>query len=1104
MMKNYILKAFRLWVLILLAGVAWHSAYAQGSYTVTGKVTDVNGEPLMGVTVQAPGNAGTATDLDGSYTIRLTKPARLTFSYIGYDTRTLDVASGGTHNVVLAENPQVLDDIVVVGYGTQKKINLTGAVSSIDGAEQLSSRPSADLARGLQGAAPGLTVRSLTGEMGQDASIKIRGIIGSMNGSSQPLILVDNVECNSLQNINPDDVESVSVLKDAASSSIYGVKAAFGVILITTKKAKKGDKFTINYSNNFSWRGPTVTPEIVKTYQGAEMSWAAGLRQNPNLSEQTNSCYLTWNLESIERMKEWDRVYGGYNLSDEMVMGRDFEVKDGKMFFYRSFDAPGRFIDKSAFQQIHNLSFSGSSGSTAYNLSLGYLGEDGVIKVNTDKYNRYNVAFNTSTELNKYIDIRSGLLFTHYKYETPYYFGPSSYYDEWYYLYRWPAIMPYGTYQGIPWHNAITEISQAQRNKKQNNYLRINLGYTVHIIPGLNWETDYSYIHVNRFTRTNGGEAGGWNFWGGNGMRNEVWTLSSHNKVVNTSDNSDKHVLNTLLRYNHDFGNHTLGVIGGFNLDYYTTYGSTAERRDMILFEYPELNLTSGDQFASGNHTHEAQVGFFGRVNYNYKSRYLVEVNGRVDGSSSFPRNRLWAFFPSASLGWVVSEENFFQPLKPAFSSLKLRGSYGMIGNQDVGDGVFLPLMSTSTTTWIINDMRQISFGMPLVVLHKGFGWEKVTTIDVGADLRFFNNKLGLSFDWYNRITSDIITSGNALPSTFGQTPPKQNYAELQNKGWEIALDFHHQFSNGLNLNFKATLSDYKIKYTKVASAANSIDGLYVGKEYGEIWGYETDRLYQPSDFVYDENGNIQKLWYIDNDFVEAGTAGAKPTNQLADPNGAYQFYHETDGWFYYGPGDVKYKDLNGDQRINPGTRTLNDHGDLKRIGNSTPRFEYSARLNLDWKGVDLGIFIQGVGKRDYWGSGSIVIPGFNYMEAWYAHQLDYWTEDNPNAFYARLTNNGQSNNARNYLRQTRYLLNMAYCRLKNITLGYTLPQQWTKKAGMSKVRIYTSFENLLTFDHMNDVPIDPETQYNTGDGDYLGRSYPYAKTCSFGLQVTF
>ena len=1052
------------------------------SISVHGRVVDSEGEPVVGASVMGPGGVGAATDMDGNYTLKLSKPGKLTFRYIGCNNVVRSVTSSGAVNVTMEENAQLLDDVVVVGYGTQKRINLTGAVSSIDGAEQLASRPVADLTRGLQGSAPGLTVFSNTGEMGQDATIKIRGIIGSMNGSSAPLVLVDNVEVSSLQDINPDDVESVSVLKDAASSSIYGVKAAFGVVLITTKKAKKGDKMTINYNNNFSWRGPTVTPEIVKSYEGAEMSWQAGLRQNPNLSEQTNSCYLSWNLESIERMKEWERVYGKYNLSDEMVMGRDFDVIDGKMYFYRSFNAPDRFIDKSAFQQIHNLSIAGSTGNTTYNVGLGYLGEDGVIKVNTDKYNRYNASFGSETTVNKYVDFRTKLIFTHYKYETPYYFGPSSYYDEWYYLYRWPQIMPYGTYQGIPWHNAITEIEQANKNSKSSNFTRINLGFTVHILKGLDLEADYTYNHVNRYTRTNGGQAGGWNFWGGSGMNNEVWTSSTHNKVVNSSDNSDRHAVNALFRYKTTFGeNHNFAAFAGMNVDYYTNYGNSAERRDLLLLEYPEIPLATGDQYATGYHGHNAQVGFFARVNYDYKGRYLLELNAREDGSSRFPRNQLWGFFPSFSAGWNVSEEDFFKSLKPTFSTFKLRGSYGMIGNQDVGDYMFLPTLSPTTTTWIVGDAKQLSFGLPRAVLANGFTWEKVTTIDLGTDLRFFNNKLGVSFDWYNRITSDIITSGEALPSTFGQDPPRQNYATLSNKGWELAVDFHHRFGNGLQMDIKAGLSDYKIKYTKVRSTANGINDIYKGKIYGEIWGYETDRLFQESDFNVDENGK-----YVLKDGI------------------ASQSYYETDGWFFFGPGDVKYKDLNGDGKITPGSSTTNDHGDLKRIGNSTPRYEYNARLNLDWKGVDLGIFIQGVGKRDFWGSGSIVIPGFNYLEAWYTHQLDYWTPENTNAFYPRLTNNGQSNNARNFLRQSRYLLNMAYCRLKNVTVGYTLPAQWTRKAAMQKVRLYASFENLLTFDHMNGVPIDPETRYDTGDGDYLGRSYPYAKTCSFGLQVTF
>lgn len=984
-------------------------------------------------------------------------------------------------NIVMTSTTEKLDEVVVVGYGTQKKINLTGAVSSIDVAKQLESRPITDVARGLQGSSAGLTVRTSTGELGTDPSIKIRGVIGSINGNSQPLILVDNVECNSLQNINPDDVESISVLKDAASASIYGVKAAFGVVLISTKKAKKGDKVSISYTNNFSWKSPTVKPEIVKTYEGAEMSWQAGLRANPNLSEQTNSCYLSWNLESIERMKEWDRVYGGVNLSPEMVMGRDFDVIDGKMYFYRSFDAPGEFIKKSAFQQSHNLSVSGSSSNTAYNLNLGYLGQDGVIKVNTDKYDRYNVSFGTTTTLNKYVDIRSKLLYTRYKYETPYSFGPSSYYDEWYYLYRWPRMMPYGTYQGIPFHNVATEMEQANRNSKSNNFMRISLGATGHIISGLDAEVDYTFTHVGRYSRTNGGYVSGWNFWGGSGMKNEIWTSATHNRVINASDNSDFHVLNALLRYNKTVNSdHNIGAIAGMNLEYYTNYGNTAERRDLLLINHPEVSMATGDQFADSYHDHESRLGYFMRVNYAFKNRYLLEMNGRFDGSSNFPADKLWGFFPSFSAGWNISEEDFMQNLKPALSNLKIRGSWGQIGNQDVGKNLFRSILTPITTTWITGTTKEQSFGLPTAI-KDGFTWETITTTDLGLDARFLGGKLGVTFDWFQRVNSNMITNGEALPSTFGQSAPLMNFGELTTKGWELSLDFHHRFSNGLGLNVTAYISDAKTRYTKINSASRNINGVYEGKEYGEIWGYETDRFFTAEDFETDPTGK---------QVLKAGIPS--------------QSYYETNGWFFYSPGDIKYKDLDGNGKITPGDNTVENPGDQKRIGNSTPRYEYGGRIDMDWKGVDLGIFIQGVGKRDYWGSGSLVIPGFNYLEAWYTHQLDYWTPENTGAFYPRLSNTGQSNNSQNFLRQTKYLLNMAYCRLKNVTLGYTLPTRLVKKARISKLRVYTSLENIFEIDHLGNIPIDPETQTSTGDGNYIGRSYPYTRAVSFGMQVTF
>ena len=1054
--------------------------------TLSGSVVDNAGEPLIGANVRVKGNdkVGVVTDYDGKFNLsgNFSNNTVLSVSYIGMKTKDVKVGNNSVINVTLDTDQELLDEVVVVGYGTQKKINLTGAVSTVNVSKQLEARPITDVARGLQGSAPGLTVRTSTGEMGSDPSMKIRGVIGSVNGSSNPLILVDNVECNSLQNINPEDVESVSVLKDAASASIYGVKAAFGVVLITTKKAKKGDKFQINYSNNFSWKRATVTPEIVETYEGAEMSWQAGLRQNPNLSEQTNACYLTWNLESIERMKEWKRVYGDYNLSPEYVLGRDFDIIDGKMYFYRSYDAADEFIKDNSFQQTHNVSIAGSSGNTSYNLGLGYLGSNGIINVNTDTYDRYNVSFSTNTTLNKYVDIRSKLLYTRYQYETPYSLSnTSSSYDEWYYFYRWPKIMPYGTYQGIPFRNAATEIEQANRNKKTNNYTRISLGATGHILPGLDVEADYTFTHVNRYNEINGGQAEGWNFWGGSGLVNEVWTASSLNKAYRGTDTSDFHVLNALARYNAVFKeDHSLGVIAGTNIEHYSSYGNTSERRDLLLIDRPEISLANGDQYATSYHTHEARVGFFGRVNYMFKNRYLIEFNGRFDGSSNFPTDQQWGFFPSTSLGWIVTEENFMQGLKPYLSQLKLRGSWGQIGNQDVGSNMFRSILSPTTTTWIVGTTGERSFGLPTAI-RDGFTWETITTTDLGFDMRFFNNRFGVTFDWFQRVNSDMITSGDALPSTFGQSAPKQNYGELTTKGWELALDYQHRFDFGLGVNINAYISDAKAKYTKISGNSRLISGLYEGKEYGEIWGFETDRLFQEDDFETDPSGNL---------VLKEGI----PTQE----------YYETNGWFFYGPGDVKYKDLDGDGKITPGDATIDNPGDKKRIGNSTPRYEYGIRLDMTYKGFDLGVFLQGVGKRELWSTGSVVVPGFNYLEAWYTHQLDYWTPENTGAFYPRLTNQGQSNNSMNFLPQTRYLLDMSYCRVKNVTLGYTFPSKWMSKAKISKCRLYVSLENLFEFDNLGDMPIDPETQTSGSDGGYLGRSYPYSRSTSFGLQLTF
>lgn len=480
-------------------------------------------------------------------------------------------------------------------------------------------------------------------------------------------------------------------------------------------------------------------------------------------------------------------------------------------------------------------------------------------------------------------------------------------------------------------------------------------------------------------------------------------------------------------------------------------------------------------------------AGFFARLNYNFRGRYLLEANFRYDGSSKFPSGKRWAALPSFSAGWIVSNEKFMESLNPALSFLKLRASWGKLGSDRISDGLFLATMALSESSWIMGETGAWTLGLPKA-LANGFTWETIATTDLGIDLRLLGNRLGVGFDWYNRRTSDLINTGASLPSTFGQTAPMTNYGHLNTNGWELSVDYHHTFPFGLGMTVTANLSDAKSKYSNVDPTERRCDYRYNGKVYGEIWGYETDRLFTKDDFTYDADGRITGY-----------AEGVASQQYLVDKYGQTSFQ--------FGPGDVKYVDQNGDGKIDNGetdTPTIDDPGDMKVIGNSSPRYQYGGRLDLTYKGFDLGLFFQGVGKRDYWGTGQLVNPSFHFGEAYYKHHMDYWTEENPNAFYARPYALNYRSESPNYKRQTRYLLNMAYCRLKNLTVGYSLPDNVLKKLQLTKLRIYASFENLKTWDHLDGIPIDPEVTVQTGDGGYIGRSYPFSKEYSFGLQLTF
>jgi len=1068
------------------------------SRIITGKVMADNDTTLLkGVTVtNAVTKARTQTDESGNFNIEASRGQRLVFTYVGFTSQDVVVGSENSIPVRLAATPGTLDEVVVVGYGTQKRANLTGAVSTVNVQEQLGSRPLTDVGRGLQGAVPGLTITTPSGDIGTNPAIRLRGLSGSLNGpGAQPLILVDNVELPDLRMINPDDIESISVLKDAASASIYGTRGAWGVILITTKSGKKGvERSQISYNNNFSFSQPTTVPTVAPGAEGAEMALVAYQRSNPNVSSFT-ALGMSVDQTAIQKMRDWQNQYGGQNLGDEMVMGRDFEIRGGQLFFYRTWDPNKMYMRDWTPQQNHNLSISGSNARTGYTLGLGFLDQKGVLKVNPDKFQRYNLNLGVTSSVTNWLDTRAKIIYSRATRTRPYPYSGDTY-DPWYYLSRWQAYYPYGTYEGKPFRSALTEVQNATMVPIRDNLARIQVGGTFKLARGLTLDADYTYANNNGREHHTGGTVSAWDFWGAQMIFRPV-TTATHDRAVLLSDWSERNTVKAFATYSKDLGDHDFKLTGGTDIESFEYGSQRSERRGLLNPDMGQPNLATGDQFAGSSAGHWATMGYFGRINYAFRNKFLLELNGRYDGSSSFPVRDQWAFFPSGSIGYVLTQEKFMDFSRPVLSFLKLRGSWGSIGNQAVGGNRFLRIMPTTNSNWLVGtNMLTIGSGTNVVnypgIVSPTLTWETVTTLDFGTDARFFKNKLGLTFDWYRRTTSDMITAGITVPSTLGIGAPVRNFGDLETTGWELAIDWNQKLGNGLNFSITGILSDFQEKLTNFpGNITGLISANYQGRVLGEIWGYETDRFFTADDFQKDANGNfiIQGGKYVLNKGIPTQTRWENAT-------------------FFYGPGDVKYKDLNGDGKIDIGSNTVSDPGDQRIIGNSTPRYQYGLRLGADWKGFDLNLFIQGVGSRQQWANGPVVIPGYRAGEGWFAHQLDYWTPENPNAFYPRPTNaNGAADAAssKNFLPQTKYLLNMAYTRLKNINVGYTIPANISRKIRLQKARVYFSGENLWTIDKLS-VPIDPEVNYTPdglNDPNTFGRVYPYRKTLSFGLQVT-
>ena len=1109
---------------------------------VYGLVVDVNGEPVIGASVVEKGTTnGGITDINGKFTLNVKPGSTLQISFVGYQTQ--EIKATKTVKVVLKEDSELLSEVVVVGYGTQKKANLTGAVATVDVNKTLDSRPIADIGRGLQGSVPGVNITIPTGEIGSDPLIKIRGQIGSISGNNTPLILLDNVEIPSIQMVNPNDVQSISVLKDAASSSIYGSKAAFGVILITTKSGAQTDKFEVSYSNNFSWQDPAKSIEI-----GGIEALQYTLDAQINRGEPMPVGGF-WRIspESLEKAIEWQKQYGGkVKWNDPVVYGRDWYYDGKDKYGYRLYDAAKAMVRNWAPTMSHNLSVNGKSGKTSYNIGLGYLDQSGMSKTaKKDDFKRYNASVSVTSELNKYLTVRASSIYSDRNKRYPGIGNTSA--DPWLYMYRWSPLFPMGvTEHGNPLKEPSYEMAASNTDNLQNKYYNVNLGFTLNITK--NWDVKFDYTYDRQTSETNSSvtqyeagatwyaptawiENGSQVFVNEQGERVDTGGMPAYRFPVEKYYNSsgpgasqvgyqnksvDNNTFNIYTTYNLQLGaekEHAFKFMVGMNRVTSKWSSHKGWKTNLIDLTNPQFPLASGDQFIEGDRNWEAQLGFFGRLNYSFEDRYFLEANIRRDGSSKFPKNLQWRWFPSFSAGWVFTNESFMKPVENILSFGKFRASWGSIGDQTVSNTLYKAILADGQSSWLDGSGNKMPlYGTPSLV-DSDISWQEIETLDFGVDLRFFKNKFGVTFDWYRRDTKNMIIEGESLPVTLGATAPKGNYGSLRTKGWELSADFTHRFSNGLGINVMASISDATTYITKGADYLTPWEDRKLGttystgRRYGDIYGFVTDRLFQKEDFVYGADGQIEKITVIYN-----GTAHT--TNKQSSPYPVYQVHYEDNNKLIFAPGDVKFVDLDGDGYITPGTGTNGNPGDQTVIGNSTPRYEYSFRLGADYKGIDFSIFFQGIGKRQIWGSGQLAIPGYNAKEGALPKTFttDYWTEERTDAFYPRAWNLGGSNTGFSMQKQSRYLLDMSYLRIKNITLGYTFPENLLSKVYISKARLYMSLENFFTFDKLNGLPIDPEaisgySMFRSDSNYNLGRTgmgTPVFKTLSCGVQLTF
>lgn len=1046
-------------VMLLLSGCPMGYLHASSYYdavgvqavqqnTCTGIVVDKNGETIIGASVVVKGTTnGSITGLDGDFTISNVKKGDvIVVSYVGYVQQEI-VWNGKPLKINLKEDTKTLEEVVVVGYATVKKANLTGAVSAVDD-KVLADRPIVNLGQGLQGTIPNLNITT-SGQPGRGSSFNVRGET-SINGGS-PLVLVDGVEMDP-NLINPQDVASVSVLKDAASASIYGARAAYGVILITTKSGRKNAPTQVSFDASVSFNSPTTRPEYMNSMEYAHWMNAA------------NNTTSGRDLFSKEEMDHIEAYFNDPVNNLPVFIAKDpnswqyGNCQAGKYAYCGNTDWMKEMYKKNYPIQKYNININGGSDKATYYTSVGYTDQGSLMRYGNESFRKFNMVNNINYDINDWLSL--SMKTSYIRTELNGIAQDAVHGESWIGNDTQPLMPvkhPDGNWSGQGnYTNFAAVLDEMGTPTTTKNDFWNTLALKLTPLKGLTINMDYTF---NYYAQHNKNHRKSFNEYGADGKFLQVFQHSKPSGISESQNNDTYNAFNLFGNYEFTVKKHYFKVMLGYNQETKHTRGFSASRNELISNDLPSMSAATGEKYVGNSDDSWATRSGFFRLNYSFADRYLLEVNGRYDLSSKFPKNDRAVFSPSFSVGWKLSEESWFKnPTNGFFDDLKIRASYGSLANQALDNGwyAYLSNYSTGTLGYIMGG-KQPQYVLPGALVSNTVSWEKVTQWDLGLDVAILQNRLKGTFDYYQRKTVDMLGPGRILPNVLGMPEPLENAADMVTRGWELALSWNDQLENGLHYSVGFNLSDTQSEITKYDNPTKSLAASYYeGQILGDIWGYESSL------------------------FLSKEEIAAAPDQSRLD------------GGISKVPGDIKFNDINDDHVVNNGDNTVDNPGDMKIIGNNKARFRYGFNVSADWKGFDLGIFFQGVGKRD------IMLPHtfkWQYNSMWQVPTAvgnDYWSEDNTGGWLPVARFNGGSALSQN---QTRYLLNAAYLRLKSLSLGYTLPISLTKQWGIQKCRIYVTGENLLTFKHTPEG-FDPEL-----DDPY---KYPQQKSFAVGLNVVF